>query len=132
VDSIKIRCTSSPTLRPITCRWPVVSQPLGAPNQYRAPNLRRLWPWNNTRLISPKNTSNYQNYEQHTTHLTKKYEQLLANYEQLRQMVMNITSQKDDTCAPPFWLYDPGNSQPPPPPPSLFKFNICFGNTLNL
>ena len=36
----------------------VVSQPLGALNQYRAPNLRISWPWNNTRLISPRNTSN--------------------------------------------------------------------------
>jgi hypothetical protein len=32
------------------------------------------------------------NYEQHTTHLTEKYEQLSVNYEQLRQMIMNITS----------------------------------------
>jgi hypothetical protein len=33
------------------------------------------------------------NYEQntaHTAHLTKKYEKLLANYEQLRQMIMNM------------------------------------------
>ena len=59
VDPIKIWCTGSPTLRPRTCRRPVVSQPLGAPNQYRAPNLRSLWPWSNTRLISPRNTRNY-------------------------------------------------------------------------
>ena len=50
----------SPTLRPRTCGQPVVSQLLGAHNQYRAPNLRSLWPCSNTRLISPKNTSNYQ------------------------------------------------------------------------
>jgi hypothetical protein len=59
VDPIKIGCTGSPTLRPRTCGRPVVSQPLEAPNQYRAPNLRSLWPCSNTRLISPKNTSNY-------------------------------------------------------------------------
>jgi hypothetical protein len=59
VDPIKIRCTGSPTLRPRTCGRPVVSQPLGAPNQYRAPNLRSSWPCNNTRIISPKNRSNY-------------------------------------------------------------------------
>jgi len=56
--------------------------------------------------------------KQHTAHLTKKYEQLSANYEQLRQMVMNITSQSRDTCAPLFWLYGPGNNQPPPHPPT--------------
>ena len=60
--------------------------------------------------------------KEHTTQLTEKYghlstgyTQLLANYEQLRQMVMNMASQSGDTCAPPpFWPY---NNQPPPPPP---------------
>jgi hypothetical protein len=51
-------CTNSLTLRPRTCGRPVVSQPLGAPNQYWAPSLRRLWPKNNTRLISPSNINN--------------------------------------------------------------------------
>ena len=60
------------------------------------------------------------NYEQHMTHLTEKYEQLSANYEQPRQMVMNSTSQKDDTCAPFFWQYGPGNNQLPPLALSLF------------
>jgi hypothetical protein len=59
MDPIKIGCTGSPTLRPRTCGRLVVSQPLGAPNQYRTPNLRSLWPCSNTRLISLKNTSNY-------------------------------------------------------------------------
>jgi len=59
VDPIKIWCTGSPTLRPRTCRWPVVSQPLGASNQYWAPNLRSSWPCSNTRLSSPKNTTTY-------------------------------------------------------------------------
>ena len=58
------------------------------------------------------------NYEQHTALLIEKYEQLLANNEKLRQMIMNITSQKDDTCASPFWSYGPRNNQPSPPPPS--------------
>jgi len=57
VDPIKIGCTGSPTLRPRTCGRPVVSQPLGAPNQYRAPNLRSSWPCSNTWLSSPKNTT---------------------------------------------------------------------------
>jgi len=59
VDLIKIGYTGSSTLRPRTCGRPVVSQPLGAPNQYRAPNLRSSWPWSNTRLSSPKNTTTY-------------------------------------------------------------------------
>jgi len=54
----KIRCTGSPTLRQRTCRRPVVSPPLVAPNQYQAPNLRSSWPCSNTRLISPRNTRN--------------------------------------------------------------------------
>jgi len=58
VDPITIGCTGSLTLQPRTCGRPVVSQPLGAPNQYQAPNLWISWPWNNTRLISPRNTSN--------------------------------------------------------------------------
>ena len=58
VDPIKIRCTGSPTLWPRTYGRSVVSQPLGAPNQYRAPNLRSSWPCSNTRLISLKNTTN--------------------------------------------------------------------------
>jgi hypothetical protein len=43
----KIRSTGSPTLQPKTCGRPVVSQPLGALRQYRAPSLRSSWPWNN-------------------------------------------------------------------------------------
>ena len=60
VDPIKIGFTSSLTLRPRTCGRPVVFQLLGAPNQYRAPNLRNSWPCSNTRLSSPKNTTTYQ------------------------------------------------------------------------
>jgi len=60
VDPIKIRFTGSPTLRLRTCGRPIVFQPLGAPNQYRAPNLRSSWPCSNTRLSSPKNTTTYQ------------------------------------------------------------------------
>jgi predicted transcriptional regulator len=54
-------------------------------------------------------------YVQNTAHLTEKYEQFSANYEQLCQMVMNMASYSGDTCAPSFWPY---NNQPPPPPPS--------------
>jgi hypothetical protein len=42
VDQKQIGCMDSPTLRSRTCGRPVVSQPLGALNQYRAPSsLRR-------------------------------------------------------------------------------------------
>jgi len=68
VDPIKIRFTGSPTLRPTTCGRPVVFQPLGAPNQYRAPNLRSSWPCSNTRLSSPTNTTTYQQ----STHNSKR------------------------------------------------------------
>jgi len=60
VDPIKIGFTGSLTLRPRTCGRPVEFQPLGAPNQYRAPNLRSSWPCSNTRLSSPNNTTTYQ------------------------------------------------------------------------
>ena len=68
VDPIKIGFTGSPTLRPTTCSRPVVFQLLGAPNQYRAPNLRSLWPCSNTRLSSPRNTITYQR----STHNSKR------------------------------------------------------------
>jgi hypothetical protein len=38
--------------------------------------------------------------KQHVAHLTEKYKQLSMNYKQLRQMVMNITSQRGDICVP--------------------------------
>jgi len=60
VDPIKIGFMGSPTLQPRTCRRPVLFQLLGAPSQYRAPNLRSSWLWGNTWLSSPKNTTTYQ------------------------------------------------------------------------
>jgi hypothetical protein len=51
--------------------------------------------------------------------LKQQYERLSTNYDQLRQMVMEIRSRMgDDTCAAPFWSYGPGNNQPPPPLPA--------------
>jgi len=47
VDPKKIGSVGSPTLRPKTCCRPVVSQPLRAFHQYRAPSLRSSLPWNN-------------------------------------------------------------------------------------
>jgi len=49
--------------------------------------------------------------------LKQQYERLSTDYDQLRQMVMDIRSMMgDDTCAAPFWPYGPGNNQPPPLP----------------
>ena len=51
--------------------------------------------------------------------LKQQYQQLSMNYDQLRQMIMEMRSKMgDDTCATPFWPYGPGNNQPPPPPPA--------------
>jgi hypothetical protein len=47
--------------------------------------------------VSSTQSKEFVALHQHTTHLTEKYEQLSANYEQLRQMVMNLTSQSGDT-----------------------------------
>jgi hypothetical protein len=49
--------------------------------------------------------------------LKQQYERLSTDYDQLRQMVMEMRIRMgDDTCAAPFWLYGPKNNQPPPPP----------------
>jgi hypothetical protein len=57
--------------------------------------------------------------------LKQQYERLSTDYDQLRQMVIEIRSRmSDDTCGAPFWPYGAGNNQsppfPPPPAPSLF------------
>ena len=50
--------------------------------------------------------------------LKQQYERISTDYDQLRQMVMEIRSKMgDDTCASLFWPYGPGNNHPPPPPP---------------
>jgi len=50
--------------------------------------------------------------------LKQQYQQLSMNYDELRQIVMEMRSKMgDDTCAASFWQYGPGNNQPPPPPP---------------
>jgi hypothetical protein len=88
VDPIKIGSTGSPTLRLKTCVRLIVSQPLGALHQYEE-------------FIA----------------LKQQYQQLSTNYDELRQIVMEMRSKMgDDTCAGPFWAYGPRNNQPPPPP----------------
>jgi len=50
--------------------------------------------------------------------LKQQYQQLSTNYDELRQIVMDMRSKMgDNTGAAPFWPYGPGNNQPPPPPP---------------
>jgi hypothetical protein len=57
--------------------------------------------------VSSTQSKEFVALQQHTTHLTEKYERLSANYEQLRQMVMDIRSHMGDTCAPYFWSFSP-------------------------
>jgi len=51
----------------------------GAPNQYRAPNLRSSWPCNNAQLISPKNTTTYQRSTHNSKRLMHNKERSLHN-----------------------------------------------------
>jgi hypothetical protein len=84
VDPIKIGFTGSPTLRSKTWGRPVVFQPLGAPNQYRAPNLRSSLPCSNTRLSSPKNTTTYQWSTHNSKRLMHNKEWSLSNSKRLK------------------------------------------------
>jgi len=83
VDPIKIGFTGSPTLRPTTCGRLVVFQPLGAPNHYRAPNLRSSWPCSNARLSSPKNTITYQRSMHNSKRFMHNKERSLHNKKRL-------------------------------------------------
>jgi len=74
VDPIKIEFTGSPTLRPTTCGWPVVFQPLGAPN------LRSSWPCSNARLSSPKDTTTYQRSMHNSKRLMHNKERLMNSF----------------------------------------------------
>jgi len=59
-------------------RSPVVFQPFGASNQYRAPNLRSSWSCSNTRLNSLTNTTTYQRSTHNSKHLMHNKEQSLS------------------------------------------------------
>ena len=52
----------------------------GAPNQYRAPNLRSLWPCSNTRLSSPKNTTTYQRSTHNSKRLMQNKERTIKSF----------------------------------------------------
>jgi len=83
VDLIKIGFTGSLTLRSTTCGRPVVFQLLGAPNQYRAPNLRSSWPCSNARLSSLKDTTTYQRSTHNSKRLMHNKERSLHNKKRL-------------------------------------------------
>jgi hypothetical protein len=83
MDPIKIGFMGSPTLRPTTYERPVVFQPLGAPNQYRAPNLRSSWPCSNARLSSLKNTTTYQRSTHNSKRLMHNKKRSLHNKKRL-------------------------------------------------
>jgi hypothetical protein len=55
-----------------------------------------------SKSVSSTQSEDIMALKQHMANLTKKYEQLSVNYEQIHQMVMNMTSQSGDTCAPLF------------------------------
>jgi len=84
VDPIKIGFTGSPTLQSTTCGQLVVFQLLGAPNQYRAPNLRNSWPCSNTRLSSPINTITYQRSTHNSKSLIHNKERSLSKSKRLK------------------------------------------------
>jgi len=67
-----------------TCGRPVVFQPLGAPNQYQAPNLRSSWPCSNTRLSSLTNTTTYQRSTHNSKRLNHNKEQSLNKSKRLK------------------------------------------------
>jgi hypothetical protein len=56
--------------------------------------------------VSSIQSQEFVTLQQHTSHLTEKYEQLSADYEQLRQMIMNMRSQMGSTYTPCFWSYN--------------------------
>jgi hypothetical protein len=70
--------------------------------------------------VSSTQSQEFVALQQHMAHLIEKYEQLLVDYEQLCQMIMDMRSQMGGTCAPHFWPYGPGNDQLPPPASPLF------------
>jgi len=78
-----------------------------------AENLRTTRSILNVR--SSQSVSNTQSQEfaalqEHTAHLTEKYEQLSVNYEELCRLVMDMRSQMGGTCAPSFGYLVPGTT----------------------
>jgi hypothetical protein len=58
---------------------------------------------------------------QDRTHLIEKYELLIADYEELCRVVIEMRSHMDGPYAPPYIPHGPRDDQPPPPlVPPLF------------
>jgi hypothetical protein len=57
-----------------------------------------------------------QRVQTQTTHLNERYERLIADYEELRQLIMKMRSQMDGTYASPNWPHAFVNDQPHHPP----------------
>jgi hypothetical protein len=63
-----------------------------------------------------------QRVQDQTTYLNEKYERLIADYEELCRVVMEMRSHMGGPYSPPFWPHGPDDDypSPPPPPPSFF------------
>jgi hypothetical protein len=63
-----------------------------------------------------------QQVQDRRTHLIEKYELLIADYEELRRVVIEMRSHMDGPYAPPYYPHGPSDDSAPPPPlvPPLF------------
>jgi molecular chaperone GrpE (heat shock protein) len=55
-----------------------------------------------SQLILSTQSQEFVALQEHTTHLTEKYKRISADYEELRQMIMDMRSQMSGTCVPLF------------------------------
>jgi len=108
MDPIEIGCMDSSILQSRTCVWPVVSQPLGACNRYRAPSLKSSRPCNNIQLFSLKKLSDSQRIMNISSKLSWTWD---------HRWVVRVRS---------FWPYRSGNDHPPPSPPVPPLFNFIL------
>ena len=66
-----------------------------------------------SQLVASTQSQKFTTLQEHTAHLTEKYERLSANYKELYRMVMDMRSHMGGTCMPPFSPFGPRNNQPP-------------------
>jgi hypothetical protein len=64
---------------------------------------------NKLSIVAHVFTSNRIKEYKNPSHLNEKYEQLSADYEELRQVVMEMRSQMGGTCASLYWPHIPGD-----------------------
>jgi len=57
-----------------------------------------------SQLILSTQSQEFVALQEHTTHLTEKYERISADYEELCQVVMDTRSQMSGTCVPFFFF----------------------------